>query len=189
MDSKPIWCQSLYCSIIYYLHCCNLFSFFANQLHCWFHSSYAIHKNLVLRHLYLFMLFSFTFGGRIPHPPFVLLFLSIYSCVVSYKKKKKNLHSTNMVDQISTQNPANNSSKSLKGEQVLPSEILEILRNNLIFYARSLEKMRRLSILLPLYLLNLEYYFKFKLLDHWFRSHWLHDQRLKLFYFLWTMLW
>ena len=45
-----------------------------------------------------------------------------------------------MVDQISTQNPANNSSKSLKGEQVLPSEILEILRNNLIFYARSLEK-------------------------------------------------
>ena len=89
-----------------------------------------------------------------------------------------------MVDQISTQNPANNSSKSLKGEQVLPSEILEILRNNLIFYARSLEKMRRLSILLPLYLLNLEYYFKFKLLDHWFRSHWLHDQRLKTVLFL-----
>ena len=37
------------------------------------------------------MLFSFTFGGRIPHPPIVLLFLSIYSCVVSYKKKKKKL--------------------------------------------------------------------------------------------------
>ena len=35
------------------------------------------------------MLLSFTFGGRIPHPPFVLLFLSIYSCVVSYQKKKK----------------------------------------------------------------------------------------------------
>ena len=38
---------------------------------------------------YFFVLFSFTFGGRIPHPPFVLLFLSIYSRIVSYKKKKK----------------------------------------------------------------------------------------------------
>ena len=98
----------------------------------------------------------------------LLLYFFFYQYILVWFpiKKKKNLHSTNMVDQISTQNPANNSSKSLKGEQVLPSEILEILRNNLIFYARSLEKMRRLSILLPLYLLNLEYYFKFKLLDH-----------------------
>ena len=35
---------------------------------------------------YFFVLFSFTFGGRIPHPPFVLLFLSIYSRVVSHQK-------------------------------------------------------------------------------------------------------
>ena len=37
--------------------------------------------------LFFFMLFSFSFGGRIPHPPFVLLFLSIYSRVVSYQEK------------------------------------------------------------------------------------------------------
>ena len=37
---------------------------------------------------YFFVLFSFTFGRRNPHPPFVLLFLSIYSRVVSYQKKK-----------------------------------------------------------------------------------------------------
>ena len=34
------------------------------------------------------MLFSFIFGGRIPHPSFVLLILSIYLFVVSYKKIK-----------------------------------------------------------------------------------------------------
>ena len=34
------------------------------------------------------MLFSFIFGGRIPHPSFVLLFLSLYIFVVSYKIKK-----------------------------------------------------------------------------------------------------
>ena len=27
------------------------------------------------------------------------------------------------------------------------------------------------------------HYFKFKLMDHWFGSHWSHDQRLKLLYF------
>ena len=42
---------------------------------------------------YFFVLFSFTFGGRIPHPPFVLLFLSIYSHVVSYQKKNNNASS------------------------------------------------------------------------------------------------
>ena len=42
---------------------------------------------------YFFVLFSFTFGGKIPHPPFVLLFLSIYSRVVSYKKKNNNASS------------------------------------------------------------------------------------------------
>ena len=114
---------------------------------------------------YFILLSSFLLEGG-----FLILLVYFFSINIFLcgflSKKKKNLHSTNMVDQISTQNPANNSSKSLKGEQVLPSEILEILRNNLIFYARSLEKMRRLSILLPLYLLNLEYYFKFKLLDH-----------------------
>ena len=39
---------------------------------------------------YLFVLFSFISGGRIPHPSIVLLFLSIYTYVVSYPKKKKN---------------------------------------------------------------------------------------------------
>ena len=33
-------------------------------------------------------MFSFISGGRIPHLSIVLLFLSIYTCVVSYKKKK-----------------------------------------------------------------------------------------------------
>ena len=42
---------------------------------------------------YFFVLFSFTFGGRIPHSPFVLLFLLIYSHVVSYQKKKNNASS------------------------------------------------------------------------------------------------
>ena len=37
------------------------------------------------------MLVSFIFGGRIPHPSFVLLILSIYIFVVSYKKKKKKI--------------------------------------------------------------------------------------------------
>ena len=44
---------------------------------------------------YFFLLFSFSFGGRIPHPPFVLLLLSIYSCMVSYQKKKMKLYCDN----------------------------------------------------------------------------------------------
>ena len=56
------------------------------------------------------MLFSFISGGRIPHPSIVLLFLSIYTCVVSYKKKndiwlvdlsvKNSCHSDNSLEQV-----------------------------------------------------------------------------------------
>ena len=36
---------------------------------------------------YFFMLFSFTFGGRIPHPPFVLFFsINIFTCGFLSKK-------------------------------------------------------------------------------------------------------
>ena len=40
---------------------------------------------------YLFVLLSFISSGRIPHPSIVLFFLSIYTCVVSYKKKSYQL--------------------------------------------------------------------------------------------------
>ena len=48
------------------------------------------------------MLFSFTFGGRIPHPPIVLLFLSIFSCVVSYKKKRDSISKMEVLATLSS---------------------------------------------------------------------------------------
>ena len=39
---------------------------------------------------YFFMLFSFSFGGRIPHPPFVLLFYQYILVWFTIKKKKLN---------------------------------------------------------------------------------------------------
>ena len=43
------------------------------------------------------MLFSFIFGGRIPHPSFVLLILSIYIFVVSYQKNTNKVGSKEKV--------------------------------------------------------------------------------------------
>ena len=43
------------------------------------------------------VLFSFIFGGRIPHPSFVLLILSIYIFVVSYQKNTNKVGSKEKV--------------------------------------------------------------------------------------------